>query len=237
MKSFLISSSIAQHVSTDYDDNILTITALEIDASELESALNFYFEEDIALTVKTKNFNIREVGPTLGKTFRDQGVDALIVAFILMAVVIFFAFKDVVPSFAVMLAATCDAILALGAMSLLGIPLEPATLAAILMLIGYSVDSDIVLTAKVLKERMGGSVEDRINSAMKTGLTMTGTTLSVMAVIFVVSSTITQIPTFYNIAAVLLLGLTADLATTWFTNAGILKWHMESDRRFKKYKK
>jgi preprotein translocase subunit SecF len=83
---------------------------------------------------------------------------------------------------------------------------------------------------RVLRERRG-TVDHRIDDAMKTGLTMTGTTLAVMVVVYVVSTKLTQIYTLKNIASVLLLGLMADLFTTWFTNAGILKWYLEKPGR------
>jgi preprotein translocase subunit SecF len=56
---------------------------------------------------------------------------------------------------------------------------------------------------------------------------MTGTVISVMIVMAVISSTLTQITTLYNIALVLLFGLIADLPSTWFTNAGIIRWYFE----------
>jgi len=62
---------------------------------------------------------------------------------------------------------------------------------------------------------------------MKTGLTMTGTTFVVMAVILVVSTFVTHLSALTSIASVLLLGLIADVSSTWFMNAGILKWHIE----------
>jgi len=217
------------YVNVDYDDGVMKVTALDLNEEKLDSALEYYLKQPLTTQVSKKNFNVRSVGPTLGKTFREQGVKALIVAYILMGLVIFMAFKDVVPSFAVMLAATCDAAIALGGMVALGIPLEPSSLAALLMLIGYSVDSDILLTARTIKQKMG-EVNERIDSAMKTGLTMTGTTLGVMLMLIIVSKTLTQIDTLYNIGVVLLLGLVADLMTTWFTNAGILKWYLESPR-------
>lgn len=218
-----------ERVSTDYDDGTLTIVAMQLNEEELESALNFYLDEDLQVSLEKKNYNVRTVGPTLGETFKNQGIKALLMAFVLMAVVIFLAFRDIIPSIAVLQAAICDALITLGAMSILGIPLEPASLAALLMLIGYSVDSDILLTARVLKQR-NGDVNERIDNAMKTGLTMTGTTIAVMVVIIIVSSTLTQIATLQSIGSVLLLGLLADLMTTWFTNAGIIKWYVESPR-------
>ena len=47
---------------------------------------------------------------------------------------------------------------------------------AFLMLIGYSVDTDILLTNRVLK-RFEGTVNEKIFGAFKTGITMTLTSL------------------------------------------------------------
>ena len=229
-------------VDVDFDDdlNLLKISAIDLDEDKLETALEYYLKTDLTITFEEKNLNIKKVGSTLGEKFMSDGIRALAFAYLLMAVVIFFAFRDFIPSIAVILAATCDAIIAAGCMVILGIQLEPASLVALLMLIGYSVDSDILLTARVLK-RKTGSVDERINDAMKTGLTMTITTLTVMVVIVIISSVITQIATLTSIASVLVLGLLADITTTWFMNAGILKWYMDEkggkfmeSKRFKK---
>jgi len=111
-------------------------------------------------------------------------------------------------------------------MSLFGITLEPASLVAIIMLVGYSVDTDILLTTRVLKTRTG-TVNERIDNAMKTGLTMTLTTLCVMLVILVISTVVIRIDIMADISSVLLLGLTGDIISTWLMNAGILKWYVE----------
>lgn len=221
-----LSAILKERVDVEYADNVLTVTALDLDEESLESALSYAGGAGADMSVEKKNFNSRTVGPTLGKTFREQGLKAVIAAYILITVVVFFAFRSVIPSVAVLQAAICDPLIAFGLMSVFGIPLEPATLAALLMLIGYSVDSDILITSRVLRRRSIG-VDERIDSAMNTGLFMTGTTIVVMIVMIIVSSTLTQIMTLYNIALVLLLGLVVDLMTTWFTNAGILKWYLE----------
>lgn len=209
------------------DTNILKISAIDLDKAELESALGFYLNREVSIDLQRKNCNIGKVEPALGKKFREDGAKAVVISYLLMASVIFFAFRDFIPSIAVMLAATCDALIAAGCMSIFGILLEPASLVALLMLVGYSVDSDILLTARVLRRKTGGEVNKRIDNAMKTGLTMTGTTIAVMLVILLISSILTQIHTLSSIASVLLLGLFADILTTWFMNAGILKWYIE----------
>ncbi len=221
-----IASRFTADVSFDEALGVLEIDGFDLDEQKLHSALDFYLVEDFTLELQKKNINIKPVGEILGATFWKQGKGAVVVAYLLIISVIFFAFRDFVPSFAVLLAGTCDALIALGGMSLFGIVLEPASLVALLMLVGYSVDSDILLTTRVLRNKTG-TVDDRINNAMKTGLTMTGTTLSVMLVILVVSTFIFQIALLTSIASVLLIGLVGDLATTWMMNAGILKWYVE----------
>lgn len=209
--------------------NVLLIDAFNLEEEKLQSALEFYFGQNFTLGLRKKNVNIKPVGETLGKTFREQGMNAAFLAYLLVVFVIFFAFRDLIPSLAVILAGTCDALIALGGMSLLDIVFEPASLVALLMLVGYSVDSDIMLTTRVLKTKTG-TVDERINNAMKTGLTMTGTTIAVMVVIIIVSTTLFQIEILTSIASVLLVGLLGDLTTTWLMNAGILKWYVEEKR-------
>jgi hypothetical protein len=47
------------------------------------------------------------------------------------------------------------------------------------------------------------------------------------AILFVLSI-ITQIPTYYQIAAVAMCGLVGDLIATWCTNAVIVLWNFEN---------
>jgi len=213
-------------VEFDENSSVLRISAIELDAEKLESALEYYLNEDVTLDFQPKNFNNRAVGAALGSRFREQGLYALFYAYILIIMVVFIAFRDFIPSIAVILAATCDGLIAAGGMAIFGITLEPASLVAILMLVGYSVDTDILLTTRVLRGRFG-TVNERIDDAMKTGLTMSLTTILVMVVIIIVSSEVFKISTLSSIASVLLIGLIGDLSTTWLTNAGILKWYME----------
>lgn len=221
-------------VDLNYTDNMLTIKALDLEKEDLDSSLSYYLGSKVSVELKKKNFNVRSVGPTLGQTFREQGIKALFMSFILMSIVVFVAFRELVPCIAVIQAAVCDIVIALGGMSLFGIPLEPATIGALLMLIGYSVDTDIMLTSRTLKDRRG-EFDQQVEDALKTGLTMTGTTLAALSVILVISTTLTQIATWANIASVLLIGLVGDLPATWFTNTGIIKWYVETGRTRKKY--
>ncbi|VVB51285.1 Protein-export membrane protein SecF [uncultured archaeon] len=220
-------------VDVSYAQPNMTVTAIDINRDELKSALDFYYNSDIPVTVKYKNFNLRTVGATLGQTFRDQGIKALIISFILMGIVVFIAFREIIPSIAVMQSAVSDAAISLGAMSIFHIPLEPSSLAALLMIIGYSVDTDIMLTTRVVK-RKGGEIMEIMDDAVVTGLTMTTCTIVVMVVVYIVSSTLTQIATLKSISSVLIFGLFGDIICTWFTNTGLLRWYFLERKTHKK---
>jgi preprotein translocase subunit SecF len=123
-----------------------------------------------------------------------------------------------------------DIIIAAGGMSLFGIPLSLASVGALLLLIGYSVDTDILLTTRVLRRREG-TVTERAVDAMKTGLTMAVTSISAMATLYIV--VVLLIPSaevLADIAAVLIIGLAADVLVTWLMNLGILRWYLERGR-------
>ena len=169
----------------------------------------------------------RSVGPVLGKESMTQIYYALAFAFIFMSITVFIIFRDLIPSIAIITVALSDIIIAIGGMSLFGIPLSVASVGAILMLIGYSVDTDILLTTRILK-RKEGTITERAVTAMKTGLTMAVTSISSMVTLYlVVIFLIPSAQTLADIAAVLIIGLTADILTTWLMNLGMLRWYLE----------
>jgi len=169
-----------------------------------------------------KSFSVQSVSPTLGESFFSQAQIALGIAFVLMSISIFIIFRKPLSSLYVVMSAAFDIVEALAFSQIIGIELSLATFAALLLLIGYSVDTDILLTSRVLKGREG-KVADKIRGAMKTGLTMSGTTIAAVAALLIAttSTVLTQI------ATVLLIGLTVDIVNTWFTNAILLRMYVE----------
>lgn len=176
-----------------------------------------------AMGFDASNADVESIGPSLGASFWNQAQIAILGAFILMSIVVFILFRTVVPSVAVILSAFCDIFMTLAFMQIFGIELSLAGLAAILMLIGYSVDTDIMLTSRLLKESDDKTLNDKLRHALKTGLAMTGTSIAAMIPLMLlgISPVITQI------ATVLMIGLLFDIMNTWLTNYAILKWYCE----------
>jgi preprotein translocase subunit SecF len=175
------------------------------------------------ISQKFPDAKVDQIGETFGKTLQSQAVLAMIFSFIGMSIVIFAAFRTFVPAVAVVLSAFADMVMTAATMNIVGIPLSLGTVAALLMLIGYSVDSDILLTNRVLKRQ--GKLNDKLTGAFHTGIIMTSTTLAAASAMFVVSW-LGSVQILMEISAVLLIGLVFDILNTWLTNVGILKWYV-----------
>ncbi|MFP4656414.1 MAG: protein translocase subunit SecF [Candidatus Woesearchaeota archaeon] len=168
------------------------------------------------------DYSLEETGSSLGEAFFRQSLIALVFAFALMGGVVFLSFRVFVPSVAVMLSAFFDIVVTVAIVNILGITVSTAGLVAFLMLIGYSVDTDILMSSKMLK----GSFRDTLKnlySAMRTGLMMEATTVAVLVVGIVFSNSDVLI----QIMTIVLIGILVDLLSTWIQNSGMLRWYLE----------
>ncbi|NPE27150.1 hypothetical protein HNV12_04060 [Methanococcoides sp. SA1] len=154
-------------------------------------------------------------------------INPIISSIIFLAFAVFFIrtyIKKSIPAFAVILCAFTTITMTLALVTFLGIQLSTAGIVAFLMLIGYSVDTDILLTTRVLNRKT--SINSALLSAFSTGTTMTVTSIiavtTALIAVYSFNSVLNQIFT------ILLIGLGFDLFNTWITNASIIKWHFQS---------
>ena len=221
--------------TTDSDEQLQTVFAgyplVEISDMNDAKFLKFGTMDDAMsrslsslISEKFPDASISQISETFGKSLQYQAFIAVIFSFIGMAIVVFFTFRTFVPSVAVVLSAFADMAMTAAAMNFAGITLTLGTTAALLMLIGYSVDSDILLTTRVLKRQ--GKLHEKIAGAFHTGIIMTTTTFAAISVLFIVSW-FGSIQILMEISAVLLIGLFFDVINTWLTNVGILKWYVQ----------
>ena len=188
--------------------------------SSASSAYKQHIMSGIASVVPYSSYSYQDITVLQSSYFLQQLKLIIIAAFILISIVVFFIFRSPVPSFAVVFGAANDMIVALGAMALFRIPLGIASIGGLLMLLGYSIDTDVLTAIRILKRREG-TPEDRAYGSMKTGLTMTATAIVSFGVLFVVSL-VAYVPTYYEISGVVLFGLIGDLFTTWLGNASLI---------------
>ncbi|NTV27259.1 MAG: protein translocase subunit SecF [Methanothrix sp.] len=185
---------------------------------------------------KYDNAEIRHMGPIYSKELQAQVVKYLPISFLLMAIVVFLVFREPMISLLIVVSALADILTAAASMNITGVQLSLGTVAALLMLIGYSVDTDILLSMRVLKRK--GKVEEKIIGAMGTGLTMTGTTIAAVISLIIISNflylivpSFTRMDVIADMSTVLIFGLAADIFNTWVTNAQGLRWYMNRPRK------
>ena len=165
---------------------------------------------------------VYQVSASFAQETAQTAVFGVGLAFLGMSVLVFALFRTFVPSIAVVASAFSDLIVPIAAMNLFGIEMSLGIVAALLMIIGYSVDSDILLNNSVLR-RTGGFYES-VNRAMRTGVTMTLTSMAAMIVMAVVA-TLFGIDLLRDIGIILAIGLCTDLMNTYLMNVSLLRWY------------
>ena len=200
--------------------------AFTVETTADANATKVALENYLNYTLDNSNSSTEISGATLAKSFYTQLLIAMLVAFVFMAIVVLLIFRTLVPSLMVVLCAAADIIVTLAVTNLLGFKISTAGIAAFLMLIGYSVDTDTMLTTKVLKRRGEGELNSRIKSAFKTGIIMTLTALAAVIAGYFIS----QAEVLKEIFLILTFGLIADILFTWFCNASLLKLYCDKKK-------
>ncbi|WP_226480802.1 protein translocase subunit SecF [Natrinema amylolyticum] len=166
--------------------------------------------------------SVSSTAASFGQESQRTAMLGLVVAFVGMSAIAFILFRTFVPSIAIVISAFSDLVIPLAFMRLAGISLSLGTVAGLLMLIGYSVDSDILLNNHVL--RRSGDFYESTHRAMRTGVTMTVTSMAAMLVMGV-AAFVLGIDLLASIGIILFVGLAADLMNTYMLNLSLLRWY------------
>ena len=199
------------------DVYVVTFRAADEDPEGLAEALGEQADE-AGLTTTA----IDQVSPSFASDTARTAIFGVALAFLGMSVLVFAMFRSFVPSLAVVASAFSDLVIPVAVMNLLGIRMTLGTIAALLMIIGYSVDSDILLNNSVL--RRTGDFYESVSRAMRTGITMTLTSMAAMIVMAIVA-TVFGVDLLRNIGIILAVGLCADLMNTYLLNVSLLRWY------------
>lgn len=191
----------------------IIIEVPEMDEMTLKQAL----EQELAIQLTDENYSIEVAGSAVGATFYQQMVRAMIFSLIFMAIVVFVVFRSFIPGVAAVLSALFDILVTIAIINVIGVKISAAGIAAFLMLIGYSIDTDILQTTRVLKKREPTPV-DGVVSSIKTGLTMTITSFVAVALAYFLSTS----TVFKEMFLIISIGLIVDVIMTYCMNAPLL---------------
>jgi len=208
---------------------IHSVTTGELVATILEAGPEIQEEDITSLinqTLPGADYDIRNVGPSMGDSFMESAKKAVIISFILMGIILAAIFRQPIVAFTVILSGFLNVYEASALMTVFGIKLSPHTIGALLMLMGWSVDSEVLFDSKIFKEQGGTSIGKALE-AMKTAMTMSAAVFAILIALYFVSSS----KMVKEIALVLFFGATFDVINTWFQSLSTVLWFVESKEK------
>lgn len=204
---------------------IITADIEGTNKEELDSFIKAV-ESNIGYELKEGEYSVEIMGSSLGASFFREIFTAMVFAFVLMSIIVMVYFRAFIPSIGVVLCAFSDIIETVAVVNLMGMRVGSGGIAAFLMLIGYSVDENMLLTTRVLR-RKEGTIFERVLGAVKTGMMMTVTTLAALLVGII----LTESDVIRQIMIIVFIGLLIDLINTWIQNVVILRNYAEKKAR------
>jgi preprotein translocase subunit SecF len=158
------------------------------------------------------------VGPTVGKELRNKAILSLVIAFALMIVYISIRF-ELVSGLAAVSALIHDILITVGLVSVSGLEVNEAFIAALLTIVGYSVNATIVTFDRVRenmgKWKKGESLDEILHRSIMQTLTRTLNT--VLTVVLVLAALlIFGGVTLKSFVAIMLIGVVAGCFSSIF---------------------
>jgi preprotein translocase subunit SecF len=221
----VVTDDTQSEIQASFDEEVQSITPIAGQANTYQLTFQADNADPIIEQAENAEYEIESVGERSASFAADSQRQALIgltIAFVGMAALVALMFRTFVPSIAVIVSAFSDIAIPLALMRLFEIELTLGTVAALLMLIGYSVDSDLLLNNHVLRRH--GDFYTSTFRAMRTGVTMTTTSIAAMIVMTLVSYTL-GIPLLPDVGLILVFGLLADLMNTYLLNVSLLRYY------------
>jgi preprotein translocase subunit SecF len=192
------------------------------------------------------DLSLNEVGPSWGREISEKAVRALIVFLVLVTIYIAFRFevKMAIPT---LIALIHDVLITVGVYSITGLEVTPATVVAVLTILGYSIYDGIVVFDKVDENtRMvsssgglsyGGMVNVSLNQTLMRSLNTTMTALLPVLSLLVVGSLILGATVLEEFAIALLIGLFAGAYSSIFIASPLLVVLKEREPRYRDIKR
>jgi preprotein translocase subunit SecF len=183
-----------------------------------------------------------QVGPTWGGQITDAAIKALIIFFICIGLYITFRFEWKMAA-AALVAVFHDLVVTVGIYALVGFPVTPATVVAVLTILGYSLYDTIVVFDRVKEnaQGLGGTgrltYSDIVNLSMNQVL-MRSLNTSIVAIlpilsILVLGAEILGATTLQEFGLALVIGLTSGAYSSIFVASPLLALIKEKEPRYR----
>jgi preprotein translocase subunit SecF len=169
---------------------------------------------------------IESVGPKIGEDLRQRGALSVIVATIMMGIYIWFRF-DLRFGIGAVIALAHDVLIAVGALMLANYEFDLTIIAALLTIVGFSVNDTVVICdrirenmRKIKRETLEGIINISINETLSRTILTTGTALLVLVSLYLLGGAVIR-----PFAFTLLVGFISGVYSTIFiASPVILMW-------------
>lgn len=187
---------------TDKLDSNMTVIYSGKDKEDIiiKSTLNISNKEMVNLSkefkenydIESKNINAKIVGPSIGKETRNTAVLSTVVATVLMLAYITFRFEFTL-GVAAIIALAHDVLITISIYAVFNLPVNSSFIAAILTIVGYSINDTIVIFDKIRENKRFNSrqnleevINNSVSSSLRRTINTTITTLAAVVVLYIV---------------------------------------------------
>ena len=218
--------------------NVLRVQGDEADEATREDVANALAEE---AGVDRNDVSINEVGPSWGEDISRKALRALV--FFLLAITLYITLRfELKMAMATLAALFHDLFVTVGVYSISGFEVTPATVIAVLTILGYSIYDGIVVFDKIEENTRGLASTGRmtygdmvnlsLNQVLMRTLNTSITALLPILSLLIVGGRILGAVTLEDFALALLIGLAASAYSSIFIASPLLAWLKEREPRY-----
>ena len=212
-------------------NDILIRVEEEAEGTAIADAIKTRLKSDFAGNIQDATEWLRRqeaVGPKIGEELKTNAVYAILVSMVLIIVYVWWRFRQIEFGVAAVIALFHDVMITLGIFSLLDREISLAIVAALLTIVGYSLNDTIVVYDRIRediklyrRETFGTVINRAINECLNRTVLTSGTTmLVVLSLIFLGGEVIR------DFAVALLIGIIVGTYSSAFVASPIVvEWH------------
>lgn len=227
--------TIVQKYDKDAQTNKVNNTYIEIKSAKLNTADISNIEKDVKAKFKGSSLSNREtIGASIGKETRNKAIQAVVIAAIAMLVYVAFRFEFKF-GLAAIISLIHDVLVMLSVYAVLRIPIDSSFIAAILTVIGYSINDTIVVFDRVRENHkyMRRASDTELANASLTQ-TMARSINTVLTVLICLVAVYAYVPSIRNFSEPLLVGILSGCYSSLFIATPV--WVMLKNRGAKNKK-
>lgn len=196
-----ISVEEVREITDEYDQNISIIhggaeqkeiiikSTLDLSNDEITAIVNKFAER---YDISGNNFQSEKFGPFMGKEIRNRAIISTIIATVAMLGYITFRFEFKFGLSAI-IALIHDVLVTISVYSILRLPVNSSFIAAILTIVGYSINDTIVIFDRIReelklspKESLENIINTSINNSLRRTINTTLTTVAAVTILYIV---------------------------------------------------